>query len=212
MRLGHWGGGIDFEFRVPPHARFEAGVGYRGMVSLDDLHEHPRKTHMRVEVGVDGVFETVAEQKVSDARMEGRRWTDFAVDLSRFEGQEITLRLSAVPAVPVGKRNLSWWASPRIVVADATAQAQAARLRRSPRRRRRRAEDEPRAGGVRADLRARLWRRRQDLLESLRGGAGADAGRPRGDLRRRACRAAGAALPGRRPALKRRAKRVDAEA
>jgi len=125
MRLGAWGGGIDYRFRVPAHARFEASVGYRGMVSLEDLHEHPRRTHMRVEVGLDGAFETVADQKVSDAVMEGRRWTDVAVDLSRFEGKEITLRLSAVPEVPTGKRNLSWWASPRIVVADAATAAQA---------------------------------------------------------------------------------------
>jgi hypothetical protein len=120
MRLGPWGGGIDFRFRVPPGARFEGGVGYRGMVSLDDFHEHPRRTHMRVEVGAaDGGFETLADRKVSDARMEGRRWTDVSVDLSRFAGQEITLRLAAVPEIPVGKRNLSWWASPRIVVGEA---------------------------------------------------------------------------------------------
>jgi hypothetical protein len=123
MRLGHWGGGIDYRFRVPPRARFEAGIGYRGMVSLEDLHEHPRKARMRVEVGVDGAFETVLEHRVSDVPMEGRRWTDVAVDLSRFEGQEITLRLAALTDVPTGKRNLSWWASPRIVVGDATAQA-----------------------------------------------------------------------------------------
>jgi len=123
MRLGAWGGGIDYRLRVPPNARFEAGVGYRGMVSLDDLHEHPQQTRMRVEVGVDGVFETVADQKVSDARMEGRRWTDLSVDLSRFAGRDIILRLSAVPEIPTAKRNLSWWASPRIIVADAVAAA-----------------------------------------------------------------------------------------
>jgi hypothetical protein len=103
--------------RVPPDARFEAGIGYRGMVSLDDLHEHPRRTHMVVSVREgDGAFETLADQKVSDGRMEGRRWSEMVVDLSRFAGREITLRLAAVPEVPVGKRNLSWWASPRIVV------------------------------------------------------------------------------------------------
>jgi hypothetical protein len=125
MRLGAWGGGIDYTFVVPPNAHFEAGIGYRGMISLDDLHEHPQRTHMLVQAGIDGVFETLADQKVSDARMEGRRWTDMSVDLSRFEGKEIVLRLAAAPEIPTGKRNLSWWASPRIVVADATTQAQA---------------------------------------------------------------------------------------
>lgn len=126
MRLGHWGGGIDFRFRVPPRARFEAGIGYRGMVSLEDLHEHPRRTRMLVQVGSDGVFETLAEQKVSDARLEGRRWTDLTVDLSRWEGREITLRLAALSELPVGTRNLSWWASPRIVVGEARETAQGA--------------------------------------------------------------------------------------
>jgi len=124
MRLGAWGGGIDYSFVVPPNAHFEAGIGYRGMISLDDLHEHPQRTHMVVQVGEGGVFETVADQKVSDARMEGRRWTDMSVDLSRFAGKEVVLRLAAVPEIPTGKRNLSWWASPRIVVGN-TAQVQA---------------------------------------------------------------------------------------
>jgi hypothetical protein len=122
IRLGPWGGGIDYTFTVPPRARFESGVGYRGMVSLEDLHEHPPRTTMVVSVRTGGAFETIAEQRVSDAPMEGRRWTDVSADLSRYAGQEITLRLAAVPDAPVGTRNLSWWASPRIVV-DAPARA-----------------------------------------------------------------------------------------
>jgi hypothetical protein len=92
------------------------------MVSLEDLHEHPPRTTMVVSVRTGGAFETIAEQRVSDAPMEGRRWTDVSADLSRYAGQEITLRLAAVPDAPVGTRNLSWWASPRIVV-DAPARA-----------------------------------------------------------------------------------------
>lgn len=122
IRLGHWGGGIDYHFSVPAGARFESGVGYRRMISGGDAHEHPRKTRMQVSVGVDGVFEVVAEQRVSDAPMEGRRWTPIEVDLARWAGREITLRLAAVPEVPVGRRNLSWWASPRIVVGAAPAE------------------------------------------------------------------------------------------
>jgi hypothetical protein len=116
LRLGVWGGGIDYRITVPEGARFETGYGYRGMVSLDDLHEHPVRTHIVVSVGENGVFETLADEKVSDARMEGRRWTDLSVDLSRYAGREITLRLAALPEVETGKRNLSWLASPRIVV------------------------------------------------------------------------------------------------
>jgi hypothetical protein len=118
LRLGHWGGGIDYTFRVPESARFEAGVGYRGMVSLDDLHEHPRRSHMVVSVRAagDAAFTQLTDQKVSDARMDGRRWTDLTVDLARYAGREITLRLAVLPEIPVGKRDLSWYASPRIVV------------------------------------------------------------------------------------------------
>jgi hypothetical protein len=118
MRLGHWGGGIDYTFTVPEHARFEAGVGYRGMVSMDDLHVHPRRSHMVVEVGQDGVFEEVARQKVTDVQQGGRHWTPIEVDLSRFAGRKITLRLTIDPKVPIAERDLSWWASPRIVVVD----------------------------------------------------------------------------------------------
>jgi hypothetical protein len=116
MRLGHWGGGIDYEFTVPePGARFESGVGYRGMVSLEDLHVHPRRSHMVVEVGRDGRFEEVARQKVSGVGGAGRRWTPIQADLTPWAGQEITLRLTIDVAVPVAERDLSWWASPRIV-------------------------------------------------------------------------------------------------
>jgi hypothetical protein len=115
MRLGYWGGGLDYEFTVPDHARFEAGVGYRGMVSLEDLHVHPRRSFMVVEVGRDGVFEEVLRQKVTDVQMGGRHWTPVEVDLSRFAGEAITLRLTIDATVPIAERDLSWWASPRIV-------------------------------------------------------------------------------------------------
>jgi hypothetical protein len=116
MRLGHWGGGIDYEFRVPDEgARFESGVGYRGMVSLEDLHVHPRRSHMVVEVGRDGVFEEVARQKVSGVGGAGRRWIPIEADLTPYAGETITLRLTIDVEVPVAERDLSWWASPRIV-------------------------------------------------------------------------------------------------
>lgn len=131
IRLGEWGGGMDFHFRVPPGARFEAGVGYRNMVSLDDLHRHPRGTHQVVYVGVDGgAFEKVGEQRVSDTPNEGWRWTDVHADLSRFAGREITLRLASETDQPTGKNDLTWWGSPRIVAGAVpppaeTAQAEA---------------------------------------------------------------------------------------
>jgi hypothetical protein len=118
MRLGRRGGGIDYEIAVPHGARFEADVGFRGMVSQDDLHEHPKRSRMRVSVGRGGVFETIAEVRVSDAPRAGRRWTPVAVDLSRWGGETVTLRLELVADAPTGAADLSWWGSPRIV-ADA---------------------------------------------------------------------------------------------
>jgi hypothetical protein len=116
MRLGHWGGGIDYELTVPAEGgRFESGVGYRGMVSLEDLHVHPRSSDMVVEVGRDGVFEEIARQKVSDVGGAGRRWTPIAGDLTPYAGERITLRLTIDLRVPVAERDLTWWASPRVV-------------------------------------------------------------------------------------------------
>jgi hypothetical protein len=116
MRLGHWGGGIDYVLSVPEEgARFESGVGYRGMVSLEDLHVHPRRSHMVVEVGHGGSFQEVARQKVSGVGGAGRRWTPIEADLSPWAGEQITLRLTIDVAVPVAERDLTWWASPRIV-------------------------------------------------------------------------------------------------
>jgi hypothetical protein len=114
VRLGPWGGGIDYEIEVPAGARFEAGIGYRGMVSLDDLHEHPKRSRMRVSVGQEGRFETILDEPVDDGPRAGRRWTPVAADLSAWSGQRITLRLELVPALPVGRADLTWWGSPRI--------------------------------------------------------------------------------------------------
>jgi hypothetical protein len=116
MRLGHWGGGVDYELRVPDEgARFQSGVGYRRMVSLDSVHDHPRRSHMLVEVGQDGRFQEVARQKVSGIGGAGRRWTPIEADLTPWAGERITLRLTIDVAVPVARRDLTWWASPRIV-------------------------------------------------------------------------------------------------
>lgn len=116
MRLGHWGGGLDYELTVPERARFEASVGYRRLASLASLHVHPRRSQMLVEVGRDGVFEEVLRHKVTDVQMGGRRWTPVEADLSRFAGETITLRLTIDAAAPIGERDMSWWGSPRIVV------------------------------------------------------------------------------------------------
>jgi hypothetical protein len=119
VHLGRWGGGVDFEIDVPASARFEAGVGFRGMVSLEDLHEHPKRSQMVVSIGRGGVFEEVARVAVDDGQRAGRHWTPIEADLSRWAGQRVTLRLGLETRVPVGRRDRTWWGSPRISEAAA---------------------------------------------------------------------------------------------
>jgi hypothetical protein len=101
----------DTEPLPKPVAR---GVGFRGMVSLDSLHEHPKRSRMVVSLGRNGRFEVLHSERVSDARHAGRRWTPLDLDLSAYAGEKITLRLELVPEVPLGQRDLTWWGSPRI--------------------------------------------------------------------------------------------------
>jgi hypothetical protein len=116
MRVGRFGGGLDYAIEVPAGARFEAGVGFRGMVSLDDLHEHPKRSRMRVLVRrPGGDFEELASARVDDSRDGGRRWTPLEVDLSAFAGQQVVLRLELVPEVAIPPpADLAWWGSPRV--------------------------------------------------------------------------------------------------
>jgi hypothetical protein len=118
MRLGRFGGGLDYEIEVPAAARFEAGVGFRGMASLDDLHEHPRRSRMRVLVRRPGAdFEELGTVRVDDSRKAGRRWTPLEADLAPWAGERVTLRLELVPEVPLDARaDLVWWGSPRIAL------------------------------------------------------------------------------------------------
>lgn len=114
MRLSHWGGGIDYDLVVPEGAHFDAGIGYRGMVTDEGLYGHPPHSRMVVSVGRDGAFETVLDQRVDDRAQAGRTWTPVEADLSRFAGQRVTLRLELVPMRAIGPDDLSWWGSPRL--------------------------------------------------------------------------------------------------
>jgi hypothetical protein len=116
MRVGRHGGGIDYGIEVPASARFEAGVGFRGMVSLENLHEHPKRSRMRVSVRrPGGSFEELASVRIDDSRSGGRRWTPLEADLAAFAGERVTLRLELVPEAPIAPpADLTWWGSPRV--------------------------------------------------------------------------------------------------
>ncbi len=124
MRIGRMGGGLDYEIEVPPAARFEAGIGFRGMASLEDLHEHPRRSRMRVLVRRPGAgFEELVSVRVDDSRDAGRRWTPIEADLSPWAGERVTLRLELVPEIPLDRDvDLAWWGSPRIALPPDSAE------------------------------------------------------------------------------------------
>jgi hypothetical protein len=115
MRVGSWGGGIDYDLVVPEGARFEAGIGFRGMVSEDGFYGHPTRSHMVVSIGRDGSFETLIDARVDDSKHGGRTWTEVEADLARWAGQRVTLRLELVPERALRPdEELTWWGSPRI--------------------------------------------------------------------------------------------------
>jgi hypothetical protein len=118
MRLGRFGGGLDYEIEVPEAARFDAGIGFRGMASLEALHGHPRSSRMRVLVRrPGGSFEELVSARTDDSRKAGRRWTPLEADLSAWAGERVTLRLELVPDGPIDDgADLVWWGSPRIAL------------------------------------------------------------------------------------------------
>jgi hypothetical protein len=117
--LGPGGGGIDFDLVVPEGAEFQAGVGYRGLVSIDHQYLHPPGTTLVVAIARGGEFEAVEELRIDDAPTSGRRWMPVQVDLSAYAGERVTLRLEVRVARPLRGDRLAWWGSPRIAVRDA---------------------------------------------------------------------------------------------
>jgi hypothetical protein len=117
IRLSRWGGGIDYELTIPENARFQAGIGYRGMVSDDGFWGHPPRSDMLLSVGPvgqPGALEEILRVRVDDSKNAGRTWTPVEADLSRFAGQTVTLRLELAPERAIGKDDLTWWGSPRL--------------------------------------------------------------------------------------------------
>ncbi len=113
--LGPRGGGIDIPTGLPLAAVFEADVGLRGVLSGSGLLTHPRPVELRVLVAERaGEFELAGSTRVGITG--GRRWRPFRVDLSRWGGREVTLRLEAVPLRRLEEETaVVWWGSPRIV-------------------------------------------------------------------------------------------------
>ncbi len=116
VALGARGGGIDFEVDIPANAVFQAGVGYRGLVSVDHQYIHPPGTTLEVSIRSDDDFETLASVRIDDRLRAGRSWTPLEADLSAFAGRRVTLRLEVKAERPPAPGDLSWFGSPRIAL------------------------------------------------------------------------------------------------
>jgi hypothetical protein len=118
VALGAAGGGLDFDLDVPADSVFQAGVGYRGLVSIDHQYIHPEGITLSLSVDSGGGFELLKSLKINDRFRAGRRWVPFEADLGAYAGHRVTLRLEArLETPPNGSRDtdrMTWWGSPRI--------------------------------------------------------------------------------------------------
>jgi hypothetical protein len=114
--LGPGGGGVDFELSIPDRAVFQAGVGYRGLVSVDHQYFHPPGTTLAVWIRAGGRFERVASLRVDDRLRAGRSWVPLEADLAAWAGQRVTLRLEVQAKRPIPPGQLGWFGSPRIAI------------------------------------------------------------------------------------------------
>jgi hypothetical protein len=119
--LGPHGGGVDYELVVPERAVFHAAVGYWALAAVDHqyLHSPVGRIAASIRVG-DGAFEELAAAEYDQKHWLGRAWTPLEVDLARFAGQRVTLRLAlrAGPEIDPAYR-MAWFGSPRITVPEA---------------------------------------------------------------------------------------------
>ena len=122
--LGPHGGGVDYDLVVPPGATFRAAVGYWALAAIDHQYLHSPGGRVAATIASDGGVEEIASVDSSEQWWPGRQWTPIAVDLSRWAGQRVTLRLelrSDLEILP--EHRMSWWGSPRITVGGKPASA-----------------------------------------------------------------------------------------
>jgi hypothetical protein len=127
MRLGSWGGGLDWQIDVPPGARLQVDTGFIGMASNEDMHEHPLRSRIVISLGRNGAFETLDRHVLHLNRSDTPHWQPIEVDLSGFAGERVTLRIALEAEFAVGTRDLAWLGSPRIALAPEPAASDAPR-------------------------------------------------------------------------------------
>ena len=117
IELGAKGGGIDFPVDIPEDAVFQAGIGFRGVVSVDHQYIHPDGTRAIVSVRPEALpeFVELAAIAIDDGPRAGRRWSAIEIDLAPYAGPA-TLRLEFRSKRPLGRDRVAWFGSPRIAL------------------------------------------------------------------------------------------------
>jgi hypothetical protein len=118
FELGARGGGLDFELMLPPGAVFQADAGLWLASGQESLYRLPLRSLVRVSIGGDGAFTTIAETPVMTRGVDFRRWTPLEADLSAWAGQRVTLRIELVTTQSPARNDLGFVGSPRIAIRE----------------------------------------------------------------------------------------------
>jgi hypothetical protein len=121
--LGARGGGLDFELELPPGALFQADGGLWSVNGQETVYRPPLGALVRVSIGRDGDFTTIAEMPAMAPEVDPRHWTPLEADLSAWAGQRVTLRIELVTTQMPRPRALGYVGSPRIALRPQTAAA-----------------------------------------------------------------------------------------
>jgi len=112
--LGTRGGGLDFDLDLPEGALFQADLGLATAAGEQEIYAHPNQSVARLQVGQNGVFQTLAAIPIVPS---DTGWRPIEVSLERFAGQHVTLRLETDAQVFNLEGRVAWWGSPRVTTA-----------------------------------------------------------------------------------------------
>jgi hypothetical protein len=123
--VGERGGGIDFDLRVPPDARFQSSIALWQTIGLTSPYEHPRDVDVVVSL-VALSPESVLPRSGSGPRTELVRrrvlagtgqqhgWLPLEADLAEWAGGRVALRLEIQSDRTIVNEPLAWFGSPRL--------------------------------------------------------------------------------------------------
>jgi hypothetical protein len=124
FHLGPGGGGIDYEVELPQTAVFQADLGFRRLIGEGVQHQQQGNAVMAVAVGENGRFERVGSSRIPFGRGMSHGWMPIEIDLSKWGGRKVTLRLELIPQAQVVEGNIAWWGSPRVAIPPPAARSE----------------------------------------------------------------------------------------